>query len=168
MTGERTLKIEAARAGVGVGEYQERLSQGLVYCYRCQDWHEAGAFPAGARRHSGRARSCHRAVRAAARKAIAGRGQLDLRGTGLGHIPVMLVNPSMENVVLVPDDDGKWHPQMHAVFAAMGMAPPGPGLRLYKPITGAAARRTASAVTITMKMPAPSDAYECAQLPAQP
>ena len=25
---------------------------------------------------------------------------------------------------------------MHAAFAAMGMVPPGPGLRLYKPITG--------------------------------
>jgi hypothetical protein len=86
----------------------------------------------------------------------------DLRGTGLGPIPVMLVNPSMENVVLVPDDDGKWHLQMHAVFAAMGMAPPGPDLRLYKPITGATARLTGSAVTITMRMPAPSDAYECA------
>ena len=86
----------------------------------------------------------------------------DLRGTGLGQIPVMVVNPSMENVILVPDDDGKWHPQMHAAFSAMGMAPPGPELRVYKPITGAAARLTPSAVTITMKMPAPSDAYECA------
>ena len=46
MTSEHTLKIEAARAGVGVGEYQARLRQGLLWCYRCQDWHQAEAFPA--------------------------------------------------------------------------------------------------------------------------
>jgi hypothetical protein len=75
MTSEHTLKIEAARAGVGVGEYQARLRQGLLWCYRCQDWHQAGAFPADARRHSGRAGSCHQAILAAARDALAGRGQ---------------------------------------------------------------------------------------------
>jgi hypothetical protein len=73
---EHTLKIEAARAGVGVEEYQARLRQGLLWCYRCQDWHEAEAFPADARRHSGRAGSCHRSLRAAAREALAARGQL--------------------------------------------------------------------------------------------
>jgi hypothetical protein len=75
MTSEHTLKIEAARAGVGVGEYQARLRQGLLWCYRCQDWHQADAFPADARRHSGRAGSCHQAIRAAARDALASRGQ---------------------------------------------------------------------------------------------
>jgi hypothetical protein len=73
---EHTLKIEAARAGVGVEEYQARLRQGLLWCYRCQDWHQAEAFPADARRHSGRAGSCQQAIRAAARDALAGRGQL--------------------------------------------------------------------------------------------
>jgi hypothetical protein len=76
VTSEHTLKIEAARAGVGVGEYQARLRQGLLWCYRCQDWHQAEAFPADARRHSGRAGSCRRAIRAAARAALADRGQL--------------------------------------------------------------------------------------------
>ena len=76
VTGEHTLKIEAARAGVGVGEYQARLRQGLLWCYRCQDWHPAEEFPADARRHSGRAGSCRQAIRAAARDALAGRGQL--------------------------------------------------------------------------------------------
>src|SRR5580692_8035450 len=75
MTSEHTLKIEAARAGVGVGEYQDRLRQGLLWCYRCQDCHQADAFPADARRHSGRAGSCHQAIRAAARDALASRGQ---------------------------------------------------------------------------------------------
>jgi hypothetical protein len=76
MTSEHTLKIEAARAGVSAGEYQARLRQGLLWCYRCQDWHQAEAFPADARRHSGRAGSCHQAIRAAARDALAARGQL--------------------------------------------------------------------------------------------
>ena len=75
MTSEHTLKSEAARAGVGVGEYQARLRQGLLWCYRCQDWHQAEAFPADARRHSGRAGSCHQAIRAAVRDALASRGQ---------------------------------------------------------------------------------------------
>lgn len=76
MTSEHTLKSEAARAGVGVGEYQARLRQGLLWCYRCQDWHQAEAFPADARRHSGRAGSCHHAIRAAARDTLAGRGRV--------------------------------------------------------------------------------------------
>jgi hypothetical protein len=76
MTGEHTLKIEAARAGVSVEEYQARLEQGLLWCYRCQDWHQAEAFPADARRHTGRGGSCHQAIRAAARSALADRGQL--------------------------------------------------------------------------------------------
>ena len=75
VTSEHTLKIEAARAGVGVAEYQARLRQGLLWCYRCQDWHQADAFPADARRHSGRAGSCHQAIRAAVRDALASRGQ---------------------------------------------------------------------------------------------
>jgi len=75
-TSERTLKIEAARAGVGVEEYQARLRQGLLWCYRCQDWQQAEAFPADARRHSGRSGSCRHALRAAARAALAARGQL--------------------------------------------------------------------------------------------
>jgi hypothetical protein len=76
VTSEHTLKMEAARAGVGVGEYQARLREGLLWCYRCQDWHQADAFPADARRHSGRAGSCHQAIRAAARDSLASRGQL--------------------------------------------------------------------------------------------
>jgi hypothetical protein len=76
VTSEHTLKIEAARAGVSVGEYQARLRQGLLWCYRCQDWHQAEAFPADARRHSGRGGSCRQAIRAAARDALAARGQL--------------------------------------------------------------------------------------------
>ncbi len=86
---------------------------------------------------------------------------LGVAGSGLAVIPVMLVNPSMENVILMLDDGGRWHPQLHAVWAAMGMVPPGPGLRPYKPIAGASAWLTGAAVTITVRRPAPTDAYEC-------
>lgn len=74
--GEHTLKIEAARAGVTAQEYLARLRQGLLYCYRCQDWHSEDAFPVDNRRHSGRAGTCTRAILAAARQQLAGRGQL--------------------------------------------------------------------------------------------
>ncbi len=76
VTSEHTLRIEATRAGVGVEEYQARLRQGLLWCYRCQDWHQAEAFPADARRHSGRSGSCRQAIRDAAHAALAARGQL--------------------------------------------------------------------------------------------
>jgi hypothetical protein len=74
--GDHTLKIEAARAGVTVQEYLGRLSQGLLYCYRCEDWHEAGAFDVDPRRHTGRAGSCRQSIRAVSAQALAHRGQL--------------------------------------------------------------------------------------------
>jgi hypothetical protein len=76
VTSEHTLRIEAARAGVGIEDYQDRLRQGLLWCYRCQDWHQAEAFPADARRHSGRSGSCRQAIRDAAHAALDARGQL--------------------------------------------------------------------------------------------
>jgi hypothetical protein len=96
VTSEHTLKIEAARAGVGVEEYQARLRQGLLWCYRCRDWHQAEAFPADARRHCGRSGSCRQALHAAAHAALAARGRLPPRaavwvirrpGQGLGLLP---------------------------------------------------------------------------------
>jgi len=65
MTHERTLKIEAARAGVPVGEYLGRLDSGMIYCWRCEDWHPAGEFALEPRRHTGRAVACRRSVLAA-------------------------------------------------------------------------------------------------------
>ncbi len=63
--GERALRAEAARAGATVQEYLGRLGQGLLYCYRCAEWHDAGAFGRDRRRPSGRAASCLRSVREA-------------------------------------------------------------------------------------------------------
>jgi hypothetical protein len=68
--GERALRVEAARAEVTVPEYLGRLDQGLLYCYRCGDWHDAGAFGRDRRRPSGRAGSCLRSVREARQASI--------------------------------------------------------------------------------------------------
>jgi hypothetical protein len=62
---ERALKTDAERAGVTVQEYLGRLNRGLLYCYRCDDWHEAEAFGPDRRRVSGRAGSCQRSLREA-------------------------------------------------------------------------------------------------------
>jgi hypothetical protein len=74
--GRHTLQIEAARAGVSMEEYLARLRQGRLYCYGCRDWHPEEAFPADNRRHSGRSGSCTRAILAAVRQELAGRGRL--------------------------------------------------------------------------------------------
>jgi hypothetical protein len=66
MTHEHTLRIEAARAGVAVEAYLGRLDSGMIYCWRCGDWHPAGEFAVEPRRHTGRAGACRRSVQAAA------------------------------------------------------------------------------------------------------
>lgn len=130
MTSERTLKIEAARAGVAVGEYQARLRQGLLWCYRCQDWHQADAFPADARRHSGRAGSCHQAIRAAARDALASRGQVPppaavwvIRRPGPTPRPWAYWCGPGRGAMPGPDRAGGWSPALGNDVARF----PGPG-----------------------------------------
>jgi hypothetical protein len=66
MTHEHTLKIEAARAGVTVEAYLGLLHRGLIYCWRCEDWHPAGEFAPEPRRHTGHAGACRRSILAAA------------------------------------------------------------------------------------------------------
>jgi hypothetical protein len=87
VTGQHTLKIEAARAGVGLEEYLGRLSQGLLYCWRCQDWHDAGEFPSDARRHSGRGGSCRRAIRASALGELAEHSQRPAPAPAAPEVP---------------------------------------------------------------------------------
>lgn len=134
VTSEHTLKIEAARAGVGVEEYQARLRQGLLWCYRCQDWHQAEAFPADARRHSGRAGSCHQAIRAAARDTLARqipapRGVWVIRRPGpvpqllsSGH-PWAYWRGPRRDAAPGPDRAGTWSPVLDNDVARF----PGPG-----------------------------------------
>jgi hypothetical protein len=72
MTSPETLKLEAGRAGVSVGEYEERLERGELWCEACPGWHLYLAFPADGRRHTGRATACYAAIRAEAREAARG------------------------------------------------------------------------------------------------
>jgi hypothetical protein len=134
ITSEHTLKIEAARAGVSAGEYQDRLRHGLLWCYRCQDWHHAAAFPADARRHSGRAGSCHQAIRAAARDALAARGQLPppaaiwvIRRPAPAPQPPPATQPWTywrgPGTIPGPDRAGTWSPALDSHVARF----PGPG-----------------------------------------
>lgn len=62
---EGALKAAATRAGLGVNEYIDRLNAGLLYCWRCQDWHDAEQFGSDRSRTSGRAASCRRSIAAA-------------------------------------------------------------------------------------------------------
>jgi hypothetical protein len=124
MTGEHTLRIEAARAGVEVGEYQARLRQGLLWCYRCQAWHQAEAFPADARRHSGRGGSCRQAIRAAARDALADRGQLPapaavwvIRRPESHGVPQWAYWRGPGRAMPGQDRAGKWSPELGADIA---------------------------------------------------
>ena len=75
-------------------------------------------------------------------------------------IPVMVVNPTME-LVMLGQADGRWRPQYHATFTAAAMVPPGPQLHIYRPLPGTSARLTRTAVTVTMPPPAATDHYEC-------
>ena len=70
MTSPSTLKQEAKRAGVTPDEYTARIERGLLFCDRCpvpDNWHPEAAFPKDERRHTGRATSCTRSIRAAVR-----------------------------------------------------------------------------------------------------
>lgn len=75
-----------------------------------------------------------------------------------GAMPMMVVNPGMENVTL-RRDHGRWRPQFHSVFTAAGMVPPGRKLRIHRPIRGATAALTPATARITLQ-DLPDDVYE--------
>ena len=66
-TPEGVLKAAAARTGLGVDEYLDRLNKGLLHCWRCRAWHDAGEFGKDSTRSRGRAASCRRSTNAATR-----------------------------------------------------------------------------------------------------
>jgi hypothetical protein len=65
---EWTDATAAARVGMTVTEYRDRVNAGLLHCWRCQDWHPADEFSVDRSRGRGRAGSCRRSTNAAARK----------------------------------------------------------------------------------------------------
>ena len=62
------LKAAATRAGVGLLDYQDRINKGLLYCWRCCEWHPAGDFGIDRSRIRGRTGDCRRSRNAAARQ----------------------------------------------------------------------------------------------------
>lgn len=77
-TPEGALKAAAARMGLGVNEYIDRLNAGLLYCWRCQGWHDAEEFGKDRSRVRGRAASCRRSIAAARKRKNPGRpGKLE-------------------------------------------------------------------------------------------
>jgi 5-methylcytosine-specific restriction endonuclease McrA len=77
-TPEGALKAAATRVGLGVNEYVDRLNAGLLYCWRCQDWHDAEEFGKDASRARGRASSCRKSL-SARRKNLARPGTAERR-----------------------------------------------------------------------------------------
>jgi hypothetical protein len=64
---EGALKVAAARVGLGVNEYIDRVNKGLRYCYRCAGWHPCGEFGKDPSRMDGLARACRSSITAATR-----------------------------------------------------------------------------------------------------
>jgi hypothetical protein len=79
-------------------------------------------------------------------------------------MPAILVNPTME-MVMLGQQAGRWHPQFHATFSAIGMRPPGPELQIRRPLRGATARLNGAVIRVTLPQPALEDGYECSLVP---
>lgn len=56
------LCAAAAKTGLSPHEYQDRLDQGLKYCWRCHDWHETSEFGIDRSRVDQLASSCRRSL----------------------------------------------------------------------------------------------------------
>jgi hypothetical protein len=155
VTGAHTLRVEAARAGVSAGEYAARLERGLLWCYRCLDWHQAEAFPVDSRRHTGRAGSCTQAIRAAVRDALTAAGEFPVAavwvvrrpGAGQGWVywrgtsrPGAWSPEPDRDVARFPDAD-RAADAMIAAFGGAGAVPPGCRIVRLAVSTGASSVR---------------------------
>ncbi len=66
-TPEGVRKAAATRLGLSLAEYEEHLDAGLLWCWRCREWHPAAEFATDRNRGRGRAAACRRTQNAAAR-----------------------------------------------------------------------------------------------------
>lgn len=64
---ERGRRSAAARIGLTLIEYTDRLNRGELWCFRDQAWHPADEFNRDRSRSTGRAASCRRSVNALTR-----------------------------------------------------------------------------------------------------
>ena len=67
-----------------------------------------------------------------------------------GKIPMMVVNPAMENVT-IRRNRGTWRLQFNRAFTSAGMVPPGRRFRVRRPIRGATAALTPDTARITLR-----------------
>jgi hypothetical protein len=70
----------------------------------------------------------------------------------------MLLNPGLEMIFLEPLR-GTWHPGYAAQFTSLGMVPPGPKLRLHRPLPGLSAWLADDLISVTVETP-PEPIYE--------
>ena len=85
-------------------------------------------------------------------------------GRESGPLPTMLVNPTME-MVMLGQQSGRWRPQFHAAFTSIGMRPPGAELQIRKPLRGTTAQLTGSVIRVTLPQPSVEDGYQCRLVP---
>ena len=79
---------------------------------------------------------------------------------GYGTLPVLIVNPSLESVVLEPrGEDGSWRAVLHAAFSDMGVVAVDQPLDRDHPLKGISAEVGPNEVAVRLKPPAPSDGY---------
>ncbi len=79
---------------------------------------------------------------------------------GYGTLPALIVNPSLETVVLEPrGEDGSWRAVLHAAFSDMGVVAVDQPLDRDHPLKGISAEVGPNEVAVRLKPPAPSDCY---------
>jgi hypothetical protein len=66
--------------------------------------------------------------------------------------PAVLVNPGLEMIFLEPLR-GTWRPGYAAQFTSLGMVPPGPKLRVHRPLPGLSAWLANDLVSVTVETP---------------
>lgn len=76
----RAAKTAAKRIGVPLAEYQQRLAEGLKYCWPCRTWHSRTDFATDASRGDGLKASCRAANSLRARAAYKPRPSPGRRG----------------------------------------------------------------------------------------
>lgn len=90
---------------------------------------------------------------------ITGLVMLPTNAAGTGHIPMLLLNPSLESVTIERDEQGRWQPRLNTAYTTAGLTPLPPAGTVGAPITGAFARITQDSLAVSMKTP-PHQSYE--------
>lgn len=95
---------------------------------------------------------------------ITGLVMMPTTADGSDHIPMVLLNPSLELVTLERDAQERWQPRLNLAYRNAGLAPLAADGTVGTPIPGAFARVTEDSLAVSMKS-APFNSYE---VPATP